>query len=355
MRVIRRYLLRTILSMTLLVVAVLIGLAGFIEFVGQLDDIGVGNYHVPQALLYAAMKLPGLAFVMLPMAALVGSLLGLGSLANNNELTAMRAAGVSIMRLGRAVAVTGIVIAIITMVLGEYVAPPLDQYRRQFRTLSQHGQSGLPVGQSAWIREGNTILNINLMNRDYRLGRVYMFTMSPNGKLAGIARAESAGMDDASQWVLNNYAETAITGDGVVTRHKRRTTQATNLNPDLVELTVVRPESLNGLQLYRYAQFLESSGLDANRYVAAFWGRIASSVAVVPMVVLALPFVFGRMRSAGAGARMIIGVLIGLAYFLASRSLVDGGEVYNLDAVLVAWLPTTLLSLYVIFALWRVR
>jgi lipopolysaccharide export system permease protein len=355
MRVIRRYLLRTIFSMTALVMTVLLGLAGFIEFVGQLDDVGVGDYGVLQALLYAAMKLPGLAFVMLPMAALLGALLGLGSLANYSELTAMRAAGVSVMRLARGVAVTGVVIALITLVLGEYVAPPLDQYSRQYRTLSQQASAGLPSAESAWIREGNTILNINLLNRDYRLGGVFLFKLDAGGRLTGMARGDSAGIDDAGQWVLNNYAETTITGDGVVTRHKRRTSQSTTLNPELVELTVIRPDSLDGLQLFHYVAFLRANGLDAQRYSAAFWGRIASSVAVVPMVVLALPFVFGRMRSAGAGARMVIGILIGLAYFFASRSLMDGGEVYNLNPAVVAWVPTLLLTGCVMVALWRVR
>jgi lipopolysaccharide export system permease protein len=337
------------------VMAVLMGLTAFIEFVGQLDDIGVGDFGIPQALLFAAMRLPGKAFVMLPMAALLGTLLGLGSLASNSELTALRAAGVSIRRLAGAVASTGVVLALLTLFVGEYVAPPLDQYSRHFRTFSQHGQSGVAMGPSAWIRERDVIINVNPLQADGQAGGVYLFHMDPNGQLAGIGRADSAVVDGTNQWVLNNYAETVITDSGVEVQHRQHATQSTTLHPDLMQLTVVRPRSMDGLMLYRYVKYLEQNGLDARQYIVAFWGRFASSAAVIPMCVLALPFVFGNLRNSGAGSRMAIGIVIGLGYFLANRVLSDGGELYALSPVLVAWLPTVVLSVCVLIALNRVR
>jgi lipopolysaccharide export system permease protein len=107
--------------------------------------------------------------------------------------------------------------------------------------------------------------------------------------------------------------------------------------------------------LYRYVRYLRLNELDASRYEAAFWGRIANAVAVTPMCILALPFVFGRLQRSGAGARMIFGLIIGLAYFLASRGLADGGQVYGLNAVLVAWMPTTALAVVTVVALARTR
>ena len=122
-----------------------------------------------------------------------------------------------------------------------------------------------------------------------------------------------------------------------------------------MSLTVVRPGGLSGVELYRYAQYLRRNELDARKYEVAFWTRIAGAVAVVPMCVLALPFVFGRMRSSGAGGRMVIGLIVGLAYFLAARGLADGGQVYDLDAVVIAWFPTAALMLATLIALARVR
>jgi lipopolysaccharide export system permease protein len=354
MRILRRYILRSIMTTTGLVLAVLLGLAVFIEFVGQLDDIGTGDFGMPHALLYAILKLPNLAHVMLPMAVLLGAMLGLGGLANHGELVAIRAAGVSTGRLAGAVMVTGLVLTLIALVLGEYVGPPLDSYARQFRTNAKHADTGIATGSTVWIRDGDTILNITGLGDSFRFGGVFLFRLQPGG-LASVGRADSAGVDDENQWVLNNYSESVFDRDTVRTRRMRQSTQANNLSPDLVGLAVVRPSSLRGLELYRYIKYLEQNELDARRYVGAFWSRIASAIAVTPMCVLALPFVMGRMRSSGTGARMIVGLIIGLAYFLASRSLEDGGQVYELNTVLVAWLPTIALILVTTVVLARSR
>jgi len=355
MRIIRRYLFREILTTTGLVISVLLGLAVFIEFVTQLDDVGTGDYGIPQALLFAVLKLPNLAHIMMPMAVLLGALLGLGRLANHSELVVIRSAGVSQVRLAGAVMATGVVLSLMTLVLGENVGPPLENYARQFRAQAKHAGSGVATGSSAWIRDGSTIMNVSSLSDENQLGGVYLYRMDSSGKLASIGRADSAGVSAANEWELSNLAETSFASDGVKTRHVELSTQPNNLSPDLVGLAVVRPASLTGMALFRYMRYLRINGLDPTRYEVAFWGRIASAIAVTPMAMLALPFVFGRLRTSGAGARMLLGVVIGLAYFLASRGLADGGEVYGLSAVMVAWAPTIALTAITGIALARAK
>lgn len=355
MRIIRRYLFREILTMTGLVISVLLGLAVFIEFVTQLDDVGTGNYEIPQALLFALLKLPNLAHIMLPMAVLLGALLALGRLANQSELIVLRSAGVSQLRLAGAVMTTGIVLGLITVVLGENVGPPLENYARQFRAQAKHAGSGVSMGSSAWIRDGDTIMNISTPGDDDQTGGVYLFRMNKANELTSIGRADSADLDDENEWVLSNLSETTFNPRGVTTRQVARATQSNNLSPELAGLAVVRAETLTGPALFRYSRYLRQNGLDATPYEVVFWGRIASAVAVIPMCMLALPFVFGRLRSSGAGARTLVGLVIGLAYFLASRGLADGGQVYGLGAGLVAWLPTIVLTVVTGVALSRAR
>jgi len=355
MRIIRRYLFREILTMTGLVMSVLLGLAVFIEFVTQLDDVGTGDYGIPQALLFAALQLPNLAHIMMPMAVLLGALLGLGRLANNNELVVIRSAGVSQVRLAGAVMTTGVVLSLLTLVLGENIGPPLENYARQFRAQAKHAGSGVATGSSAWIRDGGTIMNVSSLSDENQVGGVYLYRMDSSGKLASIGRADSAGVSEANEWELSNLAETVFGSEGVTTRHMELSTQPNNLSPDLVGLAVVRPDNLTGMALFRYMRYLRLNELDPTRYEVAFWGRIASAIAVTPMAMLALPFVFGRLRSSGAGARMLLGVVIGLAYFLASRGLADGGEVYGLSPVMVAWIPTIALTAVTGVALARAK
>lgn len=299
--------------------------------------------------------MPNLAHIMLPMAVLLGALLGLGRLANHSELIVIRSAGVSQVRLAGAVMMTGVVLSLITLVLGENVGPPLDKYARQFRAQAKNADTGMATGSSAWMRDGNTILNISHLSDDGQGGGVYQYTMDSAGGLVSIGRADLVDIGEGNQWLLRNFVETSFVSQGVTTRQVERLTQSSNLNSDLVGLAVVRSSSLTGMALYRYVRYLRLNGLDANRYEVAFWGRIASAVAVTPMCILALPFVFGRLRRSGSGARTLIGLLIGLAYFLASRGLADGGQVYGLNAMLVAWIPTIALTAATGIALVRTR
>jgi lipopolysaccharide export system permease protein len=105
----------------------------------------------------------------------------------------------------------------------------------------------------------------------------------------------------------------------------------------------------------RYIGYLTLNGLDAHRYLVAYWSRIASVVSVVVMTVLALPFVFGGLRSAGAGARLVVGLIVGLSYYVAGQVLKSGGEVYGLDPLVIAWAPTAVLLLIASVAFARIR
>ena len=93
--ILSQYMMRTILASTALVLVVLLALAGLFEFIAELDDTQ-GNYGTAQAILYTLLRLPNLAFEMFPIAALIGSLLGLGALASNSEIIVMRSAGLSV-------------------------------------------------------------------------------------------------------------------------------------------------------------------------------------------------------------------------------------------------------------------
>ena len=73
------------------------------------------------------------------------------------------------------------------------------------------------------------------------------------------------------------------------------------------------------------------------------------------MPILALAFVFGSLRSGGAGGRLMIGIIIGLAYYLASETLANSGQVFDLNPIFVTWLPSVTLAMITVFALSRIR
>jgi lipopolysaccharide export system permease protein len=348
------YLMRAILTSTLLVMLVLLALAGLFEFIGQLDSIQ-GNYAVPQALLYAVLRLPQLSFEMLPIASLIGSLLGLGSLANNSELVVMRTAGLSVGDLARMVAISGSVLMVVTALVGEYIGPPLDYFARTMRDEARYEQEDRDIGSAAWVKDGPVILHLERINTEFEFGALYMYRFNEDNSLQSIARAENSGIDDEDNWILENFRETRFDDDSVQVVESSVSVESFDVDAEMLGITLVKPVSLSARGLMSYIGYLNRNELDAQRYETELWSRVARTVTVIVMPVLALAFVFGSLRSAGAGGRLMIGVLIGLAYFLASEMTANSGQVFNLNPAIVTWLPSFALLLVTLFALTRVR
>ena len=354
MSILSAYLMRTILASTLLVLMVLLALATLFEFIGELDN-KMGNYGVSQALLYSVLRLPQLASQMLPMATLIGALIGLGGLAGNSELVVMRSAGLSVGNLAGMVAVTGVVIMVATALIGEFIGPPLDYYARTMRNEARFQQDERNSGNAAWVKDGPVILHLERVNSEFKFGGIYVFRFNEDNSLRSIARAENSGIDDSDKWILENFRETRFQDDGVQVIESSRTVESFDLSGDMLGITLVKPVSLSAKGLLSYIRYLNKNNLSSGRYETELWSRISTTSTIVIMPILALAFVFGSLRVSGSGGRIMIGVLIGLGYYLASEMIANSGQVYDLDPAFVTWLPSLVLLAVTVFAIDRVR
>jgi lipopolysaccharide export system permease protein len=356
MTLLRNYLVMSVLRGVGVTMTVLVAVTSGIEFVGQLNDVGSGGYDLLSALTYVLLRVPRTIFSTLPAAALIGSLLSLGNLAVHRELVVMRASGVSSWQLLGSVGLAGFGLAVLMVLLGESLAPSLGAYASEMRTRAMHEDVAVADGQATWLKDGDRIFSLRRQAGDLGYGGgVLMFELGPDHALREVARAESADVDAANRWVLSNYAQTSFLDNGVAVRSERQSTETYNLNPDLLALSIVREDLLDTPSLQRYIRYLQSNDLDARRYLIAYWTRISDVVSVVLMTVLALPFVLGGLRSAGTGARFLVGLVIGLSYYVIGQVLASGGEVYDLDPLVVAWAPSAVLASITAVALLRAR
>jgi len=353
--VLDRYIVRTILGTVALVMAVLLLLGALFVFIDQQDDVGVGHYTAVGALWYSLLNLPQLAYEVLPIAALIGSLLGLGSLARGSELTVIRATGVSVARLASFVLLAGLLLVLFEVLLGEFFAPPLEATARAQKAFSKLNNVSFGGGGGAWVRDGDTILNVAGQSSPRRRA------WPPRARrVDAVARARrSAWCRTAAgtrgKWLLSDYRESRFDGDEVTTRAPGQRLLESNVSAGFLGLAVEDPKQLTGRQLWRLIQYFQSNGLDTREYVFAFWSRIARTVSVMFAVLLAVPFVLGSFRSAGAGTRMMLGLLLGIGFFLLQRLIESGTVVFQLNPVLLAWLPTALLALVTVTLLARTR
>ncbi|MBV9619826.1 MAG: LPS export ABC transporter permease LptG [Gammaproteobacteria bacterium] len=355
MSLLDRYLMRSILGAVGLVVSVLLALGALFTFIDQQEDIGSGNYTALSAMWYTLLNLPLQAFELLPISALIGALLGLGSLARGSELTVIRATGVSVARLASMAFLAALVLLGAAVALGEFLGPALQQTAREHKAFSRLSNVSIGGASGAWVRDGNLILHVVGQSGQSEFGGMQIFELSPQHELRSLGRAQRASAGSKGTWQLTGYTESRFQDDTVTRAAPGARLLRSNVTAGFLGLAIENPDQLTNRALWRLISYYRTNGLADREYVFAFWSRIARTVAILFTVLLAIPFVLGSLRSAGAGTRMLMGLLLGLGFFLLQRLIQSGTVVFNLNPIVLAWLPTSLLAVVTVGLLARAR
>ena len=336
--IIERYIGRTVAVGILLALTVVLVLLTLLGFIDELDDVGVGRYGVLDAFVFALMSVPRYTFEAFPIAALIGSLLGLGAMANHSELTAMRAAGISVRRILLAILKTGLLLMAVVIVLGEWVAPAVQEHAQIRRAELQHGQVLLRSRYGFWARDGQAFVNIRSILPGSTLRDIHIYEFNERRELEWVTHAAAADFVD-DRWVLKDLRQTRIATDGVASRQLEQASWDSLLNPSLLRAVVVDPGLLSAWTLYHYLQFMRENGLDVPAYEVAFWAKVVAPLATLVMLFLGVPFVFGSLRTVSLGQRLFAGMLLGSVFFLLNRLLAYVAVVYHFNPLLAAALP----------------
>jgi lipopolysaccharide export system permease protein len=350
-----RYLYRTVLVYTAMAMAVLLTLGALFLFITQQNDIGVGSYGAADAFVFTMLNLPQSAFELLPIGALIGALMGLGHLAAGSELVVTRASGVSVWRIAWPVGLAGLTLALVMYGIGNYAAPPLAQFAKREKTTEKLADVSFAGSSSAWVKEGNLILRVQTGEVDRAFGGVSLFQLDGPTKLRSIQRAERISVADPGRWRLHNVATSRFGDDRVTGGVVSETTMQSTVNPEFLGLAATDPQMLTLHGLAAYIDHLRRNSLDTASYEIGYWSRIARLFAVIIVTLLALPFVFGPLRTTGAGTRTVIGVMLGVVFFLITRTIENGGHLFGLNPALVGWLPTVTIGICTMIAIAKTR
>jgi len=298
MSLIARYIGKTVLLNTLLVLLVLVALTGIFAFIGELDDVGKGSYGVSSAMIYVLLRMPGSAYELFPPAVLLGSLLGLGALATHSELTVMRAAGISILQIARSVALIGLVLMLLVVLIGEFVMPNAERQAHEIRTAALSDRVSLSTRTGYWAKSGPLFVNIR---------SVLALEIWPN-----------------------------------------------LVNAELLKGLSVPAESMSMVNLVNQIRYLDRNQLDSRFTELALWTKIANPISTLIMLMLSLPFVFASQRAGGVGQKMFIGILLGIGYFLLNRLVTHLGLANGLSPAASTLIPLLLFSAIAVIGLKRV-
>ena len=354
MKLLNGYIAKEVIKSSLIALIILLTLVNFFTLTDELRDLGQGNYGLVEVFQYVALVSPRVGYDLMPAAALLGSVFSLGAMASNRELTAMRSAGVSLLQIIFGVLRAGVVLLVITVLIGELLAPVSERYAQVLRATSQTEKVASFTQYGFWVRDGKKFINIRQFNRSDELGDINIFELDDDHHLRSAIHADRA-IYNGREWSLDSINQTTFEGNKFVAKSMAQATWESMLDPGLLSIVVVKPENLSIIELNRYIQFLRDNNQKSRVFEAALWRRIFNPVAILVMLMVAVPFVMTGNRTVAIGQRIVAGVIIGLAFLLFDRIFGHMGIVYNLNPLFAAAFPISLFLILAVAGIQRVR
>lgn len=381
MRLIGGYLIREISLGILAVLLGFLGLFAFFDLINELEDIGTGGYKLQHAVLYVLLSLPGHVYELMPVAALIGCIYALAQFAGTSEFTAMRAAGMSRFMALRSIVGIGVVLAILTALAGEWVAPVAEQLAQKLRLnvlgASQGGtfRSGLWIKDSVKDEQGRPVrlrfVNIGQLTPDGRMERVEIHEFDQSFRLSSVIRAAAGSYDprtlpdgtERSAWRLTGVEQTrfdvATGASGIEALRARLSREESlswesDLNPGILAVLTIAPDRMSAWALWRYTRHLRDNAQNASRYELALWKKIVYPVAIIVMLMLALPFGYLQSRAGGIGLKLFLGVMLGVGFYFMNGLFSNLGLLNTWPPWLAVSIPSMVAFVLALLMLGRV-
>ncbi|WP_027251895.1 LPS export ABC transporter permease LptG [Photobacterium halotolerans] len=347
------YIGRTIIATSALTLSTLVGLSAIIKYVEQLRKVGEGTYDLWKALLFVLLSVPRDIEMFFPMAVLLGALIGLGTLASSSELVVMQAAGFSKLDIGLSVLKTAVPLMLLVMVLGQWGAPEAQKAARELRAIWTSGGNVFSVQRGVWAKDDNDFIYIGRIHEQTNLNAINIWEFDEKDVLKDSLFARSATFLDGKGWELKDVTVTRIGEEKQENTHFDTKIWQTSLTPDKLAVVTVKPEELALSGVYDYVQYLKDTKQDASRYELAFWRKALQPFSIAVMMLLALSFVFGPLRSVTMGARVLSGVIFGFAFYISNEVFGPLSMVYRLHPVIGALGPSLVFLFITLYLLRR--
>lgn len=345
MRLLDRYVARHVMGGFLIVLLVIVGLDMLFALIEELKDIR-NDYDFAAALEFVLMTGPRRLYEFVPLSSLVGCLIGLGLLASSSELTVMRAAGISTFQITLSVLKPVMAIIIATLMIGEWVVPVSESVAQSNRQLRLTGGGAIHDASQVWHRDEMTFIHINAVESDGSVRGLTRYEFNDDLTLARASFAKR-GIYDGSDWQLQDIRETRFpeNPEGEPAQQALgmakidRESWQSGLTPELLKVVMVQPANLSMSGLLDYSDYLKAQGLAAAQYRVAFWQKLLMPLAVLALVLIAVSFIFGPLRSVTVGQRLITGIIFGLTFKLTQDMLGTVSTVFGFSPFLSVALP----------------
>ena len=364
---IERYLARVVVSYTLLVMVVLLVIFGFFEFMNQVSKL-TETYTLAKGTLYTLLKLPVYSYEIFPIVLVIGTLMGLGSLANQSELTILRVTGWSIKRILWAVLKTAFIMWLVIAMVGEWVAPSSEAYAKKLRAEALNQSFSIGSGSGLWVKEASRYIHVKRVISSSELRDIAIYELGSGG-LSKLLLVKEASYQQGA-WHFHQaveqtlvFTEPSPVFSELIQTPRLSVTQKTleqvqmsfPLTPEALQNLDIETRYLSLMDLHEYIQFLQANDLETGAYELEFWRKVSMPLLVIAMIAIVFPLIFGSIRQVSMGQRVFLGVLLGMGFHLLNQLVGNLTVVYHWPVMMGAFLPAILLLAIALVWLQRVR
>lgn len=355
MKLYRRYLAKEVSAAVLLVLVAFLGLFSFFDLIGELRDVGKGGYQFQHAMGYILLRVPGRVYELMPIAVLIGALYALSTLARHSEITVLRASGLSTRRLLSTLLQIAAVFGLITLLIGELVAPPAERTARQLRLSAVGKLVSAEFRTGLWVKDDMTFVNVRAVTPDAQLRSVRIYEFDQSARLVAVSEASEGEYLPPASWRLKDVVRTELDGDRGRVGTQQEMVWKSALNPDILSVLLVKPESMSLLHLTSYIKHLRDNKQKTQRYEIALWKKAVYPLAALVMIALALPFGYTHNRVSGVSLKIFAGVMIGIFFHMLNGLFSNLGAINSWPPLTSAAAPSLMFMLAAAGMLWWVE
>ena len=299
MKTLRWYLAKEIFWTTALVMAALLLLFSFFDLVDQIKDLGRGSFQFQQLLLQVLLQMPMHIYELFPIGAMIGTLFAMAQWVAQSEYTVMRTSGVSVTRLVWALSSVGVVFAVMTFIFGEYLGPIAGQTAQQLKSRAISGIVAQEFRSGLWIKDGASFINVRQASSEGVLSDIRIYEFDQEAKLKTTSVAETANYQGSHDWILHEVKQTQFIDGQAKNQIWKTKTWHSSLEPSLLSVLFVPPDKMSMTNLYAYVGHLYDNRQKSLRYEIALWSKATYPLAVLVMMLLAVPFANFQIRQGG--------------------------------------------------------
>jgi lipopolysaccharide export system permease protein len=292
---------------------------------------------------------------LMPVTALLGGLMGLGAMANHQELIAARAAGLSKSRMAKPVFQATLLLAVAVVLMQTIVVPQSERTASSLRSKALEATSVEDTTRlNFWTRSGNNFVHVGDVRFNQVLEDVEIFQTSEQGKLKVYYQAAQATITGADTWLLEDVTRTELAGMSAAMETMDRLQWEDLLTREQANILILPLEALAPHELVLYIRHLQDNELDTHHFRVVFWKQVSIAISVIAMGLLSLPLLVGSTRGISASQRILLGGILGIMFYLLQQLTGNLAGVLNLVPSITIMAPVfALLGISIAAQYWR--